>query len=129
MVIMTYHFAIGVVLINLLEKDFSLGLLFLPPLIMFSTIGNWSLHHTYLTQRPFLRFFLAVSTLLGAISSQVLSFSATTQALLLSFVVGFLLFVIVRESLPQRKEGKPTFFILGILGYILLIVLVRNGFV
>lgn len=126
-VLLIYHFVIGSVLLEVLEDNLSAGLLFLPPLVMFTTIGNWSLHHKYLEQIPLRRFLLASSTMLGALFARFLfaftGFAHTLEIILLNFVSGVFLFLVVRESLPRPKEGDPFFFIAGIIFYGILISL------
>ena len=125
-VLFIYHFVIGSVLLEVLQEDLSSGLLFLPPLVMFTTIGNWSLHHKYLEQVPFRRILLAFSTILGAVFARFVfvadvGFAHTMERVLLNFVAGVFLFIVVRESLPRPKEGDPLFFIAGIVFYGILI--------
>ncbi len=116
-VLFIYHFVIGAVLIGVLEVDVISGLLFLPPLMMFSTIGNWSLHHAYLQQIPHRRLFLASSTVLGALFANSSFNSRLAEQIMVNFVAGILIFMVVRESLPNPKEGKPMLFLLGIVFY------------
>jgi zinc transporter ZupT len=42
---------------------------------------------------------------------------------MVNFVAGIFLFIIIRESLPQEKEGKPLLFVLGILVYAAMMLL------
>ena len=122
-VLFIYHFVIGSVLIKVLEEDISTGLLFLPPLVMFTTIGNWSLHHVYLEQLPFRRTLLALSTVFGALFAkfalidQASVIAQGIEIVLLNFVSGVFLFLVVKEALPRPKEGDPVLFIAGILAY------------
>tara|TARA_Y100000310_G_scaffold345802_1_gene470158 strand:- start:18710 stop:19261 length:552 start_codon:yes stop_codon:yes gene_type:complete len=122
-VLFIYHFVIGAVLIKILETDLVSGILFLPPLLMFTTIGNWSLHHVYLQQIPHRRLLLASSTMLGALFSKSTFSSALLENIMVNFVAGIFLFIIIRESLPQEKEGKPLLFVLGILVYAAMMLL------
>lgn len=121
-IIFLYHFAIGVVLISILANDMRRGLLFLPPLLMFTTIGNWSVHHHYLTKNNLLRLVLASSTLLGAISATVFTYPSALSKFILSLVAGILLFIIVREALPNEREGSPVLFIIGVIVYTAIIL-------
>ncbi|MBI2176415.1 hypothetical protein HYU40_03665 [Candidatus Woesearchaeota archaeon] len=122
-IIFSYHFMLGAILMDLLAGDFRAGVLFVPPLLMFTTIGNWSVHHHYVTQNHPLRLLLASSTLLGSLSTLVFAYPASLQRLFISLVGGILLFIIVRESLPKEKEGKPALFVLGVAAYTLLILM------
>ena len=122
-IIFGYHFLIGAALVNVTGNNLQAGLLFLPPLLMFTTIGNWSVHHHYVTQNNVLRLVLASSTMVGAISAIAFSLSPLVNSILLNFVAGVMLFVVVRESLPKEKEGKPLLFILGVIAYTTLILI------
>ena len=84
-ILFIYHFVIGAVLIGVLEKDLVTGLLFLGPLILFTTIGNWSLHHAYLQQIPYRRLLLASATLLGALFAKSTLSNQTIEHILLNF--------------------------------------------
>ena len=124
LILFIYHFVIGAVLIGILEADLVSGLLFLPPLLLFTTIGNWSLHHTYLKRIPKIRFLLASSTILGALFAKSTLITPLIEKVMLNFAAGVLLFIIVRESLPKEKEGRPIIFVLGIIAYgVMLIIL------
>lgn len=124
-ILVFYHFVIGVILIGILTADLQKGLLLLPPLLLFTTIGNWSVHHHYVTQNHMLRLVLASSTIAGAFSAMLLSYPPALYKAFLSFTAGILLFVVVRESLPKEKEGKPALFVLGVVIYTALILLTQ----
>ncbi len=124
-VLVAYHFAIGLVLVNIFAASQGRGLLFLPPLLLFATIGNWSVHHHYVTQNHFLRLVLASSTTIGGASAIILPSEPVINMLLLGFVAGVLLFVVVRESLPRPKEGNPALFVLGVVLYAALMLLLQ----
>ncbi len=128
LVLFIYHFVIGAVLIGLLETDLKSGLLFLPPLMMFSTIGNWSLHHAYLQQIPYRRLLLASSTILGALFAKSSLTSPLIETIMINFAAGVLLFIVVRESIPSPKHGKPLTFVAGIFVYTLMLFLLKTHF-
>ncbi len=128
LVLFIYHFVIGAVLVSMLGTDLKSGLLFLPPLMMFSTIGNWSLHHAYLKQIPHRRLFLASSTILGALFANSSLNGTLEETLMVNFVAGILLFMVVRESIPNPKEGKPLIFLAGIIIYAIILFLLKAGF-
>lgn len=128
LVLFIYHFVIGAVLVGLLETDLKSGMLFLPPLMMFSTIGNWSLHHAYLQQIPYRRMLLASSTILGALFSKSSLNSPLIETMMVNFAAGILLFMVVRESIPAPKQGKPLTFVAGIVVYTLMLFLLKTHF-
>jgi hypothetical protein len=125
-ILFVYHFVIGVVLIKILDADLVSGLLFLLPLLLFTTIGNLSVHHAYLKESPYRRLALASSTLLGALFSTSALVTPTLEHILFNFTAGILLFIVVRESLPQPKEGKSTVFVAGVVFYALVILALNS---
>ncbi len=127
-ILFVYHFVIGAVLVNTMEQNYTTGLLFLPPLLLFTTIGNWSLHHSYLQEFPNWRMVLASSTFLGALFAKSTLNTPLIDILMINFVAGFMLFLVVRESIPNAKEGKPLHFLLGIITYGLLMMLTDAAF-
>ena len=127
-ILFIYHFVIGAVLIQIMESSLADGILFLLPLLMFTTIGNWSLHHDYLKHVSYRKALLASSTILGALFAKSAFMSPFLGQLMFNFAAGILLFIIVRESLPQKKEGKPEIFVLGMLAYGLMILVINQQF-
>ena len=122
-VLFVYHFIIGAVLIRSVAIDVSEAVLFLIPLMMFTTIGNWSLHHDYLKGSYMRKALLASSTILGAMFAKSPLMTDLLGRLMFNFAAGILLFIIVRESLPHKNKGKPIVFVLGLIFYGLLILL------
>ena len=127
-VLFMYHFVIGIVLIDVLEGSLAAGFLFLPPLLMFTTIGNWSMHHEYLREFPYRKALLASSTVLGALFAKSDLMTPLVGKIMFNFALGILLFIIVRESLPKKNEGRPEIFVLGALAYGLLVLLIEGWF-
>ena len=126
MILFIYHFVIGAVLIRLLDTDLVSGIFLMPPLLLFTTIGNWSLHHIYLQQIPHRRLLLASSTILGALFAKSAFFTPLIGTIMFNFAAGILLFIVVRESIPQPKEGKPMIFLLGVVIYAVMIFLLNQ---
>lgn len=120
-VLFIYHFALGAVLIGALKSNFISGLFLVPPLLMFTTIGNWSVHHTYIQRRNVIRLLLASSTLVGAIfisfMEKINYDTMFIQQVIFNFAVGILLFLVIREALPTKKEGSPLLYVAGITLY------------
>jgi len=46
---------------------------------------------------------------------------------LVSLIAGILLYVIVREFLPEKKEGRPLYFIIGIAVFMGISLLLNNS--
>ena len=60
---------------------------------------------------------LSGSVFLGAITSFVLYevITAATFYIMFAFIVGILLYIIIRDMLPQGRMGNPLFFVIGLL--------------
>lgn len=56
---------------------------------------------------------LLLSTLLGVIFAILIQVPAVLNNILISFIAGILLYIIVKEFLPEKNEGQPIFFIIG----------------
>ena len=114
-----YHFIIGLILVGLFLNDVEEGILFSIPIFL-----NTAVHVLPLNIAPSraVRGIVASSTLLGVLFAAFLFMPTQLMSvMLIGFLVGTLLFSIIRHSLPSGKEGKPTFFIAGMLLYCLLI--------
>ncbi len=56
---------------------------------------------------------LSLSTLLGVIFATLLHVPSVINNILISFIAGILLYIIVKEFLPEKKKGQPLLFIVG----------------
>ena len=57
---------------------------------------------------------LFLSTSLGVIFAILLRVPAALNNILISFIAGILLYIIVKEFLPEKKKGQPSLFIIGL---------------
>ena len=64
---------------------------------------------------------MASSTIFGALFAKSALSTAQLEHILVNFAAGILVFIIVREALPQPKEGKTSLFVLGVIVYGILI--------
>jgi hypothetical protein len=121
-----YHFVIGVVLVNILQRDLILGTLFLIPIISYTAVGQVSLKeiHAKVTEKQLVRIFLASSTLIGIIEAIFIQIQTRYFYALLGFVAGAMLYHVMRESIPNEKDGNALFFLLGAVLYTILIMFI-----
>ena len=119
-----YFFVVGFLLVKLAEQDGNLGavLLFIP-IALHIIIDSLPRRHT---KKHYLRAFSASSPFLGAILASFIDVGKTGEVILLGIVGGALLYTVVRESLPREREGKPMYFITGLLVFTILILLLWN---
>jgi zinc transporter ZupT len=122
----SYHFIIGVVLVNLLQRNIILGTLFFIPIISYTAVGQVSLKeiHAKVKEKILLKIFLAASTLIGVIEAVYIQIQPRYFYALLGFVAGAMLYHVMRESIPSEKEGNGLFFLLGAVIYTILIMFV-----
>jgi len=57
---------------------------------------------------------LSLYTTLGVIFAILIQVPAVLNNILISFIAGILLYIIVKEFLPEKNEGQPIFFIIGL---------------
>ncbi|MBT3582464.1 hypothetical protein HN924_01575 [Candidatus Woesearchaeota archaeon] len=121
----TYHFVIGVVIVNLLNRDALLGALFFIPIMTYTAIGQVSLKeiHAKVTEKKLVKLFLASSTLIGIIEAVFIQIHTKVFYALLGFVAGAMLYHVMRESIPSEKEGNALFFLIGAIFYTIIILL------
>lgn len=138
-----YHFLVGIILVGLLFIDFISGILFFIFAWSRAIITNRSEGHiifsdleiyerTDIDDKKLKKYFLASATVIGIIMKLILDliFSFNTLDLelfyvLYSFISGVILYTIVREVIPEKEKGKPIYFILGFVGYTIVILLLE----
>jgi|TARA_B100001964_G_scaffold245063_1_gene329612 hypothetical protein len=119
-----YFFVVGFLLVKLTEQNGDLGavLLFIP-IALHIIIDSLPRRHT---KNHYLRALSASSPFLGAILASFIDVGKTGEVILLGIVGGALLYTVVRESLPREREGRPMYFITGLLVFTILILLLWN---
>ena len=126
LVFFVYHFVIGMVLVRITSLSIIDGLLFFFPMLFHISVTNMSLSeiHKEVTERKIVRFFLALSTLLGVLFASFVNISDLLFFTLFSFIGGAILYIVIREEIPKQKQGYPGYFILGTFLYSFLIILI-----
>lgn len=119
-----YSFIIGIVLANVSEENLVAGALFAVPLVFRTLLGGISLqelHYTIKANVP-LKVFLSLSTLFGVLLALYFEIPFVLQHILLAFVLGVLLFMVIREVLPKNRRVDTFSFITGVLFYAIVII-------
>jgi len=126
-----YHFVVGVALAGKFEEGMLEGLLFLVPVAFHAGLSTASLSgiHGDIRERTSVRVLLSLSTLLGVVFAAFVRIPPALELSLVSFVAGVLLYIIVREFLPQKEKGEPAYFVFGLLVFAVvnLAIPVANG--
>ncbi len=121
-----YHFIIGIVLFHLMENNITQGTLFLIPIIFHSAVSSASFQeiHEELRTKQHVRLFLSSSTIMGILIAIYIGVSQTIYYSMLGFVVGALFYIIIKDILPEQKEGNPKYFLAGMIIFVLLLLMI-----
>ena len=111
-----YYFMVGLVLCEKAHSGYFDALLFLLPVGIHAALSTASLSeiHGEFNELLGLKLLLSSSCLLGVILALFLPISPTVNNILVSFIAGILLYIFVKEFLPEKKEGQPIFFVIGV---------------
>jgi hypothetical protein len=134
-----YHFIVGVILIALLIIELLSGILFFIfaffRLIVTSSselskevYSDLGIEVKYKESR-LIRLTIASSVLVGVIMGILfelfLPVNIELVYVLYSFISGVILYTIVREVIPEKEKGKPLYFLIGVVGFTLIIFIIR----
>lgn len=116
-----YHFIVGIIIVSFINQGVFKGVLFFIPVLFYTAVSTLPVDPTKFKS---VRLIVSTSTLLGILFARFIytNMSLSIYYILLGFVIGALLFTVIRHSIPKGKEGKPLFFIFGIILYALLII-------
>ena len=133
-----YHFTVGIIIVALLFIDFLQSVLF----FVFAFFRTLITNKLYRSEKVYSdldieiqikesrtrKFFLSVSALggvaLGLLLELFSSFNLELVFILYSFISGVILYTIVREVIPEKEKGKPIYFIIGALGFTIIIMFI-----
>lgn len=136
-----YHFLIGIILIGLLSINILDGILFFLFAWFRTIITNRSEAHIIFTDldiyekpeiiiKPIKKYLFASSTALGIIIGFVVNIFVPLNTELLfiafSFISGIILYVIVREVIPEKEKGDPLKFLLGLIVFTIFIIILNT---
>ncbi|MDQ6985224.1 MAG: hypothetical protein Q9M91_02770 [Candidatus Dojkabacteria bacterium] len=117
-----YNFLIGFVLIEHFEINFKIGLLLFVVVSVHSILMH--LRHKHNESFNLLSLnkarLVIFSPIIGGLFAILNPFNSQTTITLLSLTAGCILYIATREEIPLGREGKPFFFIIGLLSVILL---------
>ncbi len=108
------NFLVGFIIASVLELDLILALNLCIPLIlqMFtSSISLDSIDTSF--EGKYSKVILSILPILGAILGILLEFEHIFTNYVLAFVVGILLYMVIRDVIPTGERGNSLFFLLG----------------
>lgn len=109
------HFIKGFILVTIILLRPILGFLTAIPIFIHTLSSTIILNdiHKY-TGRKIDKFLLSSSIIFGTLTGIFFEFSEYLERSILAFVIGMMLFMVSRDVLPKKKEGRPLFFVLGV---------------
>lgn len=135
-----YHFLVGIILIGLLRIELVGGILFFIYAFLRTVITKRSEAHLIFTdleiyeevkydERITIKCILGASSLTGIIIGLIINsiFLPNLELLFIfySFISGVILYVIVREVIPEKEKGDPLKFLIGLVGFAVVIIIIN----
>ncbi|MBY9019976.1 MAG: hypothetical protein KGD67_02880 [Candidatus Lokiarchaeota archaeon] len=132
----SYHLLVGIIVVGLLAFDVIGGIFFFLFAWFRAIITNRSESHIIFTdleiyETPDInenmtrKYVLALSNFIGVLLGLILDLIGFEYTELFyifySFVSGVILYTIVREIIPEKEKGKPIYFLVGFIGFTVLI--------
>jgi len=112
------HFVLGITLFLVFayKSVFSAFLIFIP-LLLHTFSSSLSLNHIdkHFDRKRILSFLLPLSPVLGVLFAGLLNLNLALYYGLLSFVIGSMLYIVIRDMVPKEQEGQPLLFVTGML--------------
>jgi len=133
-----YHIIVGLIIFNLLKENLFSGLLFSFFAILKATISNTSNRHikifdinihTKIEEHNYVRVISVTSVLTGVIIALIFEILYPLSNFVIfhcfAFVSGIILYIIVREVIPQEEKGRPYYFISGTIIFIIILIFIE----
>jgi len=136
----SYHLLVGIIVVGLLAFDIISGILFFLFAWFRAIITNRSEKHIIFTDLEIYeiydvkkniprKYILAFSNIIGVLIGLILDlvgFEYTEMFyILFSFLSGVILYTIVREIIPEKEKGNPIYFLVGFVGFTLVIFVIN----
>ena len=108
------HFAKGFILVTIVDLDPTLGFLTAIPFFIHTLASTITLEQIHTTSGKRVdKFLLSSSFIFGTITAMMIEVSPHVERGVLAFIVGMLFFIVSRDVLPKKREGKPFYFLIG----------------
>ncbi len=122
-----YYFLIGIVIEERVQEDILQGTLFILPIVIHAGLSSASLAeiHGRIRENIWVKIALSVSPVLGVLLAIVVPVPHIVNNMFVSLIAGALLYIMVKEFLPEKKEGQPLYFVFGMVLFILVNLVVE----
>ena len=136
----SYHLLVGIIVVGLLTTNLVGGILFFLFAWFRAVITNRSERHIIFTDLEIYeiydveenltrKYILAFSNFIGVLIGLLLDLIAFEYSevfyILFSFISGVILYTIVREIIPEKEKGKPIYFLIGFIGFAVIIFIIN----
>lgn len=138
----TYHLLVGIILVGLLFIEFLAAFLFFIFAWFRIIISNRSERHIIFTdleiyeetdygpnliKKTLLGLAALTGVFIGLVFELVLPIKIELELIyiLFSFISGVILYTIVREVIPEKEKGNPLYFLVGAVGFIIIILFIK----
>lgn len=114
-----YYLLVGCVLVELATEKTVEAILFSFPIALHAGLSAASLSHIHGEFKHKLpeKILLSLACPLGVLLVFVVPVALSVHNFFISGIAGVLLYVFVKEFLPERTDGQPLFFITGLIAY------------
>ncbi len=133
-----YHLIVGLIIFNLLKEVLISGILFSFFAILKATISNTSNRHikifdinihTKIEEHNLIRILSITSVLTGVVIGLIFEILYPISSFVIfhffAFISGIILYIIVREVIPQEEKGRPYYFVSGITIFIIILIFIE----
>ncbi|MFW9942990.1 MAG: hypothetical protein ACFFFT_18280 [Candidatus Thorarchaeota archaeon] len=135
-----YHFLVGIILVGLLIIELVPGILFFFYALFRIIISKRSESHIIFTdleiyeevkykEGSIMKYVLETAALTGIFVGIVINVLLPENLELLfifySIISGVILYIIVREVIPEKEKGDPIKFIIGVIGFTITIIIIK----
>jgi zinc transporter ZupT len=111
-----YYFTVGIVLEGFMRISLLDGTLFAVPVGLHAALSSASLSeiHGEVRESLLVKIVLSLSTIVGVAFAAVVGVHGLARNILVSLIAGVMLYIIVKEFLPERERGQPVFLVVGL---------------
>ena len=133
-----YHIIVGLIIFNLLKGNVISGILFSFFAILKATISNTSNRHikifdinlhTKIEEHNFIKIISITSVLTGVVIGLIFEIFYPLSPFIIfhcfAFISGIILYIVVREVIPQEEKGRPYYFVSGATIFIIILIFIE----
>jgi hypothetical protein len=123
LMISSYHFVIGIMLLLLSNRPNNSLVLFYLPVLIHTAVNSLAIRemHEEMLNNKYVKIIASFSSVYGLIFAYFVNMSETILYSFLGVIGGAFMYVVIHDALDPRKE-RPIGFILGLLTFLILLV-------